>query len=184
MAGVAGLKMVDCHNNTIDFQSSGFETGIDMKDSHGNIFVGETVLDTRQTPNKKTGRNSPCPCGSGIKFKRCHGYGGNMSTGIRSDNSTFTVGKATIVADTGVDLKNGSNGHINELNHISPTTPNLAEVLKNLPAQPPVELVQDAITRQKSTGTIEGSELRTWFDKQGINLAFWSQLAVAIAAMV
>ncbi|WP_223507780.1 YecA family protein [Pseudomonas sp. BF-B-25] len=155
-----------------------------MKDSHGNIFVGETVLDTRQTPNKKTGRNSPCPCGSGIKFKRCHGYGGYMSTGIRSDNSTFTVEKATIIADTGVDLKNGSNGHINELNHISPITPNLAEVLKNLPVQPPVKLVQDAITRQKATGTIEDSELRAWFDKQGVNLAFWAQLAVAIAAMV
>lgn len=22
----------------------------------------------------KTGRNKPCPCGSGIKFKRCHGF--------------------------------------------------------------------------------------------------------------
>ncbi|HBO0861634.1 SEC-C domain-containing protein [Pseudomonas aeruginosa] len=22
---------------------------------------------------KKTGRNDPCPCGSGAKFKKCHG---------------------------------------------------------------------------------------------------------------
>ncbi|WP_366816869.1 SEC-C metal-binding domain-containing protein [Myxococcus xanthus] len=24
----------------------------------------------------KVGRNEPCPCGSGRKFKRCHGSGG------------------------------------------------------------------------------------------------------------
>lgn len=24
--------------------------------------------------NNKTGRNDPCPCGSGVKFKRCHGF--------------------------------------------------------------------------------------------------------------
>ncbi|MEX5591901.1 YecA family protein [Pseudomonas orientalis] len=181
---MAGLKIVGCHNNIYDIQSYGYETGIDMVNSHGNIFVGETILDTRQVNNKKTGRNSPCPCGSGIKFKRCHGYGGYMSTGIRSDNSTFIVGKATIVADIGVDLKNGSNGHINELNHISPLIQDLAGVLKSLPVQPPVNLVQDAITHQRTTGTIEGSELRTWFDEQGVNLAFWAQLVVAIAAMV
>lgn len=26
------------------------------------------------TPEQmQTGRNEPCPCGSGLKFKRCHG---------------------------------------------------------------------------------------------------------------
>lgn len=24
-------------------------------------------------PNQKPGRNDPCPCGSGMKYKRCHG---------------------------------------------------------------------------------------------------------------
>jgi preprotein translocase subunit SecA len=24
---------------------------------------------------KKVGRNDPCPCGSGKKYKNCHGYG-------------------------------------------------------------------------------------------------------------
>jgi len=27
----------------------------------------------RPQPQKKTGRNDPCPCGSGKKFKKCHG---------------------------------------------------------------------------------------------------------------
>ena len=185
MAGVAGLKMVDCHNNTIDFQSFGFDIGIDMKDCRHNVFVGETVLDTRQSQKKKVGRNSRCPCGSGIKFKHCcHGKEGYMSTGIKSDNSKFTVGKANIVADVGVDLRNGSDGHIDELNHISPDTPELAEVLKSLPVQPPEELVQDAISQQKSRGTIEGSRLKAWFDKEEMSGAFWAQISVAIAGLV
>jgi preprotein translocase subunit SecA len=32
---------------------------------------GVTVPQTRVAP--KVGRNDPCYCGSGIKFKRCHG---------------------------------------------------------------------------------------------------------------
>ena len=41
-----------------------------------------TMIDTRevqkQTPvrvEQKTNRNDPCPCGSGKKFKNCHGQG-------------------------------------------------------------------------------------------------------------
>ena len=35
-----------------------------------------TATDTRQQPavaGRKMGRNDPCWCGSGKKFKRCHG---------------------------------------------------------------------------------------------------------------
>lgn len=28
---------------------------------------------TNETPQPQTGRNEPCPCGSGKKYKRCHG---------------------------------------------------------------------------------------------------------------
>jgi len=27
-------------------------------------------------PGEKVGRNSPCPCGSGKKYKHCHGMAG------------------------------------------------------------------------------------------------------------
>ncbi len=26
---------------------------------------------------RKVGRNEPCPCGSGLKFKKCHGLSGS-----------------------------------------------------------------------------------------------------------
>jgi len=31
--------------------------------------------------HEKIGRNAPCPCGSGLKFKKCHGRPGNSGGG-------------------------------------------------------------------------------------------------------
>lgn len=103
-----------------------------------------------------------------------------MSTGIRSNNSTFTVGKATIVAETGIDLQNHSHAHIGELIHYSPA---VVDALKALPVQPPQELVLDAMAQQKALGTIEKTKLKAWFDRQGMDGAFWINLTVAIAAL-
>jgi len=39
-------------------------------------FEGITILDRQQPPRvvlKKIGRNQPCPCGSGLKYKKCCG---------------------------------------------------------------------------------------------------------------
>jgi len=30
---------------------------------------------------EKIGRNDPCPCGSGKKYKKCHGAGGTTASG-------------------------------------------------------------------------------------------------------
>ena len=37
---------------------------------------GRSQLATSVTPRVKVGANDPCPCGSGEKFKRCHGKPG------------------------------------------------------------------------------------------------------------
>ena len=34
-----------------------------------------------QKANRKVGRNDPCPCGSGRKFKKCHLFGGRKTGG-------------------------------------------------------------------------------------------------------
>ena len=40
----------------------------------GTLFVGPTVVVKEKQPKlPKVGRNDPCPCGSGKKYKRCHG---------------------------------------------------------------------------------------------------------------
>ena len=35
----------------------------------------QTAAGGRPTGSRKIGRNDPCPCGSGKKYKRCHGSG-------------------------------------------------------------------------------------------------------------
>ena len=35
----------------------------------------EAAPQTIVNPYRDTGRNDPCPCGSGLKFKKCHGAG-------------------------------------------------------------------------------------------------------------
>lgn len=49
--------------------TSSQETGLFMK---GNSMV--TVVENKPHVrfNPKVGRNEPCPCGSGKKFKKCH----------------------------------------------------------------------------------------------------------------
>jgi preprotein translocase subunit SecA len=34
---------------------------------------GETSQPTQRRTGEKVGRNDPCPCGSGKKYKKCHG---------------------------------------------------------------------------------------------------------------
>ncbi|CRM94483.1 SEC-C motif [Pseudomonas sp. 22 E 5] len=180
------LRLVGGNVSIKDVGLHGFEVGLDLANcpsaSLEDIDIGINSSSTNHLKlyGNKYGRNQLCPCGSGVKLKKCTGNY-SMSTGIRSNNSTLTVGKATIIAETGVDLQNNSHAHIDELIHYSPT---VFSALQALPVQPPLELVKEAIAQQKSTGTIERSKLKAWFDGQGMDLAFWVNLTVAIAALV
>jgi uncharacterized protein len=42
-----------------------------------NLYVGEDR--GKETQFAGVGRNEPCPCGSGLKFKRCHGRSNALS---------------------------------------------------------------------------------------------------------
>lgn len=39
------------------------------------VTNGEQKARTPVVADKKIGRNDPCPCGSGLKYKNCHGKG-------------------------------------------------------------------------------------------------------------
>jgi uncharacterized protein YecA (UPF0149 family) len=47
------------------------------EDQHVHVHGPDCDHDHRTEPVRnaepKTGRNEPCPCGSGKKFKKCHG---------------------------------------------------------------------------------------------------------------
>ena len=43
-----------------------------------DIYIDPTAIGQKPQPvsvEKKPGRNDPCPCSSGKKFKKCHGGG-------------------------------------------------------------------------------------------------------------
>jgi len=41
--------------------------------SHGEAPAGAQKVETVRRDAEKVGRNDPCPCGSGKKYKKCHG---------------------------------------------------------------------------------------------------------------
>ncbi len=41
--------------------------------SHGDAPVGQHKVESVRRETQKVGRNDPCPCGSGKKYKKCHG---------------------------------------------------------------------------------------------------------------
>ena len=55
------------------------EMAINMSFDHQDIGVENAISDDEQEGStykraeKKVGRNEPCPCGSGVKYKNCHG---------------------------------------------------------------------------------------------------------------
>ena len=44
--------------------------GAEPKEAHGG---GDGDVQTVRREGPKVGRNDPCPCGSGRKYKKCHG---------------------------------------------------------------------------------------------------------------
>ncbi len=58
------------------FEDNGWIFTIDIEpDKPENISDLEILLNPQKTVvvDEKTGRNDPCPCGSGKKYKKCHG---------------------------------------------------------------------------------------------------------------
>ncbi|MEK9158288.1 MAG: SEC-C metal-binding domain-containing protein, partial [Patescibacteria group bacterium] len=49
------------------------QTGADQTRTHGESGERVSVLNPHQSVPGKVGRNDPCPCGSGKKYKKCHG---------------------------------------------------------------------------------------------------------------
>jgi hypothetical protein len=48
---------------------------IDLRSATPDILISDLKLEGSGPPVSipKVGRNHPCPCGSGIKYKKCHG---------------------------------------------------------------------------------------------------------------
>jgi preprotein translocase subunit SecA len=57
----------------VDLQRRQQQQTARMRLSHGGDPAGPQKVETVRRDVEKVGRNDPCPCGSGKKFKKCHG---------------------------------------------------------------------------------------------------------------
>ncbi|MEO8160360.1 MAG: preprotein translocase subunit SecA [Arenimonas sp.] len=72
----ADRQRMEQQANRMQFQhadSGGFGVEDEAAQAQALAAQGEGVLASSQRPGPKVGRNEPCPCGSGKKFKQCHG---------------------------------------------------------------------------------------------------------------
>lgn len=62
---------IDLSNNTRKWETKGYKP-VELSEVRPNILNDNNVISfERPTKKKKIGRNEPCPCGSGKKFKFC-----------------------------------------------------------------------------------------------------------------
>jgi len=55
----------------LDEHSTSFRAAVDSGSAHPGGAVARTAAQPRLYRGTKVGRNDPCPCGSGKKFKKC-----------------------------------------------------------------------------------------------------------------
>ena len=67
----AALSLEDPEAAALAAQSPDLQRGSD--DSSGVPSDADDVISQVRRSGPKVGRNDPCPCGSGKKFKACHG---------------------------------------------------------------------------------------------------------------
>jgi hypothetical protein len=67
-----GAKLVNAHNNTRCFDNNGF-TPNEMQKYEKSKALIDRQGNGGESSVRKVGRNEPCPCGSGLKYKKCHG---------------------------------------------------------------------------------------------------------------
>ena len=71
MRQVSSLSNQDVAPGLISGNSSGTPAGLRSQPASGVAAKGSLVVNSDEA--KKVGRNDPCPCGSGKKYKKCHG---------------------------------------------------------------------------------------------------------------
>ena len=60
--------------NASEIEGQLASSGVDVKQlGNPSPFAGKTKAQTPAHAEEKIGRNDPCPCGSGKKYKKCHG---------------------------------------------------------------------------------------------------------------
>ena len=65
--------MSKMRSNREEIEEAGQEYGANEHDRYTSTSTADVKRDPVRNLEPKIGRNDPCPCGSGKKFKQCHG---------------------------------------------------------------------------------------------------------------
>ncbi|WP_081648171.1 SEC-C domain-containing protein [Pseudomonas sp. G5(2012)] len=167
-------------NNCVMFGS------VEVKNSYGNSFGNSTIISTSKSPLPfNLGRNKPCNCGSGKKFKRCHGSVERVATGIKSKNSSSSFDDTRIVTDgVGIDLDNDRSSFKKTVIIAGDQIDFVALAREwGIPEYVPVKDVEEAVRELQTTKnpvTLEKSSLKNTLEKNGFDMACWAQIAMSI----
>ena len=76
------IELINIENDDVRFVAAGmmnkFANKIRLWRFKGESFNDKKAIDTTAKSEKIVGRNDPCPCGSGKKYKKCCGRNGNV----------------------------------------------------------------------------------------------------------
>ena len=195
--------------------TSGWDIGILNEGGEDNVFenvhvgpfnvAGMVSIDAKRTKasnlsvdsrnpfrNMKIGRNVPCPCGSGDKYKRCHGaidMGSRKSTGIISVNSSGTFTDTTVIVEsggTGIYREDDRTDFVGATVLVGQNV-NIAELISalKLPADTPHAFMTEAIDQVRESGDAKAlsySKLRMWLLDNGFDMKCWAETAIGIGA--
>ncbi|MCE1059103.1 SEC-C domain-containing protein [Pseudomonas alloputida] len=148
------------------------------------------VVDARNPYKRcRIGRNAPCPCGSGAKYKRCHGsveMSNDKSYGIVSIDSSGKLTDTTVVADSGgVGVYRNKDRTDFERTTIIIGQDDIAGLVASLklPAETPHAYVAEAISQVRESGStdvLQYSKLRVWLMDNKFDMKFWAETAIAV----
>lgn len=178
----------DCHHNVFRLSATGsFDVALDIKNSTNNSFESPLIVNDQAVGWPKISRNSKCPCGSGRKFKRCHGEF-RMGTGIKveGDNNEFS-NAAVFTKGDGIVVKGSGNKFPNAKVFIGDAK--IAEViaLLGLPRDTPPEMLReviDAFGESREVRATDDFRLRAWFMERQGDVVAWTQLLVDLGRML
>jgi preprotein translocase subunit SecA len=73
---VLTLKVIELSNNTRQWALKGYTPSELLQEENSNTSKAKII---KMTKSNKIGRNEPCPCGSGKKYKKCCGMNKNVT---------------------------------------------------------------------------------------------------------
>jgi len=117
-------------------------------------------------------RNDPCPCGSGLKFKRCHGDPALRQTAQRIANHMITLLIVERSHEAGLANANETIEAIDKLvksanNHL----PDSVRFVANYDVEEPVEPVPDKMEQKELEGRcLDTLQVDTYLCKCGMRL--------------